>query len=322
VWTSVNDFALTWSNPPEHSGVAGAHYSIDGSGDNYVESQNISTLTGLTLPANALYTFDVWLEDNAGNDDGGTAQSIVAKWDDTPPTVFDVTAPLQAWYNTLFLRFEWEASSDATAGLQYYELDVNEGSIYQQPPDSTGFDFPDGFSAGTHTWTISAFDSSGNERVTSNPQTFYVDYIEPGIAHNPVLEATDNSPVTITATFSDDASGIDIAELYYRKGGEVQWQTPIDMKSTSTYNITSSFVTSTGVEYYIYSRDIAGNETFKPAGGYYSISVTIPGDGLLSTLANRYSQWFSCIQLPAIILPWPGRQCNTHKYFGRRFTGL
>ena len=283
VWTSVNDFTLTWSNPPEHSGVAGAHYSINGSDDTYITGQNITTLTSLALPANDASTFDIWLEDNAGNDDGGTVQSIVAKWDDTPPTVFDVTAPLQAWYNTLFLRFEWEASSDATAGLQYYELDVNEGSIYQQHPDSTGFDFPDGFAAGTHTWTISAFDSSGNERVTSNPQTFYVDYIEPGIAHNPVLEATDNSSVTITATFSDDASGIDIAELYYRKGGEVQWQTPIDMKSTNTYNITSSFVTSAVVEYYIYSRDIAGNETYIPDQGHYSISVTIPGDGLLST---------------------------------------
>ena len=283
VWTSENNFTLSWSNPAEHSGVAGAHYSINGSGDTYITGQNITTLTSLALPANDASTFDIWLEDNAGNDDGGTAQSIVAKWDDTPPTVFDVTAPLQAWYNTLFLRFEWEASSDATAGLQYYELDVNEGSIYQQHPDSTGFDFPDGFAAGTHTWTISAFDSSGNERVTSNPQTFYVDYIEPGIAHNPVLEATDNSSVTITATFSDDASGIDIAELYYRKGGEVQWQTPIDMKSTNTYNITSSFVTSAGVEYYIYSRDIAGNETYIPDQGHYSISVTIPGDGLLST---------------------------------------
>ena len=283
VWTSVNDFTLTWSNPSEHSGVAGAHYSIDGSGDNYVESQNISTLTGLTLPANALSTYEVWLEDNASNVDVGTNQSIIAKWDDTPPAAFNVTAPITAWYNSVFLRFEWEASSDVTAGLQYYELDINEGSIYQQHPDSTGMNYPEGFAVGTHNWTISAYDSANNETVTSNPQTFYVDYLVPEIAHNPVLEASENSPVTITATFTDDESGIEEAKLYYRKGGEVQWQAPVDMSTLNTYQIASSFVTSVGVEYYIYSRDIAGNETYKPDLGHYSISVTIPGAGLSST---------------------------------------
>ncbi|HIN02065.1 MAG TPA: hypothetical protein EYM60_01865, partial [Candidatus Marinimicrobia bacterium] len=130
---------------------------------------------------------------------------------------------------------------------------------------------------------ISAFDSSGNETITSNPQPFYVDFTNPGIAHNPVLEATENSPMTITATFSDDASGIEIAELNYRKGGEAQWQAPIDMSTLNTYQIASSFVTSAGVEYYVYARDVAGNETYKPDAGYYSSSVTIPNPGLSST---------------------------------------
>jgi hypothetical protein len=283
VWTSENNFTLSWSNPAEHAGVAGAHYSIDGNGDTYVEGQEIGTLTGLILSVNALSTFDIWLEDNAGNHEPGNAVSIVAKWDDTPPTDFNVTGPMDAWYNSTFLRFEWDASSDATAGLKYYELDVDSGNKYQQHPDSTGFSIPDGFAAGTHTWTMSAFDSSGNETETSNPQIFYVDYFDPTIAHNPVLEGSDNSPVNIAASFTDDASGIDVAELYYRKGGEMQWQVPIDMKTLNTYQIASSFVTSVGVEYYIYSRDIAGNETYKPDQGHYSISVTIPGDGLVTT---------------------------------------
>ncbi|MDP6276820.1 MAG: hypothetical protein QGF69_07910, partial [Candidatus Marinimicrobia bacterium] len=283
VWTSVNDFTLTWSNPSEHAGVAGAHYSIDGSGDSFVEGQDITSLTELSLPDNAVSTFDVWLEDNAGNDDSGNLISVTAKWDDTPPEGFSVTAPINTWYNSINLRFEWNASSDATAGLQYYKLDVDEGNIYQLHPDSTGMDFPIGFAQGTHTWTISAVDSAGNETITSNPQTFYVDYFEPEISHNPVLEANENSPMTITATFSDDGSGIAIAQLYYRKGGEAQWQAPIDMSTLNTYQIASSFVTSVGVEYYVYAQDVAGNETYKPSTGYYSSSVTIPNPGLSST---------------------------------------
>jgi hypothetical protein len=142
---------------------------------------------------------------------------------------------------------------------------------------------PDGFAEGAHQWTITVYDSAGNATETSNPQTINIDFTNPVIAHNPVLEGSENAPVTITATFDDPMSGINIAELYYRKGGEVQWQAPVDMKTLNTYQIASSFVTSVGVEYYIYSRDVAGNETYKPAQGHYSISVTIPGAGLSST---------------------------------------
>ncbi|HJM12084.1 MAG TPA: hypothetical protein QF484_02755, partial [Candidatus Marinimicrobia bacterium] len=283
VWTSVNDFTLTWSNPSDHAGIAGAHYSIDGVWVEFALGQDITSLTGLSLPDNAVSTFDVWLEDNAGNHDSGNLISVTAKWDDTPPEGFSVTAPLQAWYNVSALRFEWNASSDATAGLRDYVITIDGSNDYILHPDSTGYNIPDPFSAGTHDWTISAFDSAGNETVTSNPQTFFVDFTAPGIAHNPVLEASENSPMTITATFSDDDSGIEIAELKYRKGGEAQWQAPIDMSTLNTYQIASGFVTSVGVEYFIYSRDVAGNETYKPSTGYYSSSVTIPNPGLSST---------------------------------------
>ena len=282
VWTSVNDFTLTWSNPSEHSGVAGAHYSIDGTGDTYVEGENISTMTELSLPTNQLTTFDVWLEDKAGNQDQSTSQSVTAKWDDIPPTAFNVTSPVEEWYNTVLLRFEWLESSDETAGLEYYTLDIDGGNLYQQHKDSTGINIPDGFAEGTHSWIISAYDSAGNERVTSD-QTFFVDYTSPGISHNPVLEGTENSPVTVTATFTDQISGINVAELYYRRGGETIWQGPIDMTTLNTHQIASSFVTSAGLDYYIYARDAAGNETRKPESDHYSISVTIPGMGLAST---------------------------------------
>ncbi len=178
-----------------------------------MEGQDITSLTELSLPDNAVSTFDVWLEDNAGNHDSGNSISVTAKWDDTPPEGFSVTAPLQAWYNVSALRFEWNASSDATAGLRDYVITIDGSNDYILHPDSTGYNIPDPFSAGTHDWTISAFDSAGNETVTSNPQTFFVDFTAPGIAHNPVLEASENSPMTITATFSDDDSGIEIAEL-------------------------------------------------------------------------------------------------------------
>jgi len=287
VWTQTNQFILAWDNPAEHSGIAGAYSRIDSETEEYQPQANISTLDILNrLPAEAASTIKVWLQDNAGNSQESNGITVIAKWDSTSPAAFTLTYPLEAWYNTPTLRFEWNASSDATAGLKYYELTVDGSHVYQQHPDSTRLDVLDGFAAGSHSWTIMAYDSANNSIEASNPQTFNVDFTTPTISHNPVLEGTENTTVTIIANFSDDASGIETAQLYYRKGGEMQWQAPIDMKTLNTYQIASSFVTSSGVEYYIYSRDIAGNETYQPVQGFYSISVTITGAGLSST--NRW----------------------------------
>ena len=89
----------------------------------------------------------------------------------------------------------------------------------------------------------------------------------------------------INAVFSEDGSGqsgIATAELYYRKGGEANWQPPVDMSTLNTYQIASSFSTSVGLEYYLHAVDVAGNVTDKPVEGFTSISVTIT-NGLAST---------------------------------------
>ena len=285
VWTSTNDFTLTWNNPSEHSGVAGAHYEIAGESSVYVAGSGIQTLN-FSLPVNDVRTVKLWLQDNAGNEDGTNALTVTAKWDDTAPNSFDLTKPLAGWYNDANYRFEWETSSDATAGLDHYVWSLNDGDeTVTISPDSTGHTPGFGLAQGTHTWTVTAYDSSGNLTETSNPQSIQVDHTPPGITHNPVLEATENSAVVINAVFTEDGngqSGIETAELYYRKGGEANWQPPVDMTTLNTYQIASSFSTSAGLEYYLHAVDVAGNVTDKPAEGFTSISVTITG-GLAST---------------------------------------
>ncbi|NOZ04717.1 MAG: hypothetical protein GXO92_09005, partial [FCB group bacterium] len=282
-WTATNQFTLTWENPPEHSGVAGAYYKIGAEAPVYVAGDDTSHLE-ISLPSNAAAEVKVWLQDRAGNQDETTAQSVVAKWDDTPPAAFDLVDPLAGWYNQAYLTFSWQASDDAPAGLERYELTIDGTQTYVLHPDSTSYDVPDALSEGQHSWNVTVYDSAGNKTEASNPQTIDVDFTVPSIAHNPVLEATDNTPVTITASFNDPQSGIAIAELYFRKGGESNWQPAVDMKSLPTYQIASSFVRSEGVEYYLRAVDVAGNATYEPAeGAFYSISVTIPSPGLAST---------------------------------------
>ncbi|MEC8983968.1 MAG: hypothetical protein VX789_00575, partial [Candidatus Neomarinimicrobiota bacterium] len=285
VWTATNDFTFTWNNPGEHSGVAGAHYEISGESSVYVSGSDIQTLN-FSLPVNDSRTVKLWLQDNAGNEDAANAMTVPAKWDNTSPDDFNLTKPLAAWYSDTQYRFEWNSSSDATAGLDHYAWSVNGGSETTISPDSTAYSYPTALSNGTYNWTVTAYDSAGNATETSNPQTIQVDHTVPSITHNPVLEATENTAVVINAVFTDGESGISTAELYYRRGGETNWQPPVDMTTLSTYQIASSYSTSLGMEYYLHAVDVAGNVTNKPAEGFTSVSVTIT-NGLAST--DRWS---------------------------------
>ncbi|MDP6860750.1 MAG: hypothetical protein QF868_00085, partial [Candidatus Marinimicrobia bacterium] len=231
-------------------------------------------------------TVKLWLQDNAGNEDVANAMTDTAKWDNTPPDNFTVTGPMDGYYNSEYLNFSWNPSADATAGLRDYIITIDDITDYILHPDSNSYNVPDGFSAGQHDWTIIAFDSAGNQIETSNPQPFFVDFTVPTITHNPVLEATENTAVVINAVFTDGESGISTAELYYRRGGETNWQPPVDMTTLSTYQVASSYATSLGMEYYLHAVDVAGNVTDKPAEGFTSVSVTIT-NGLAST--DRWS---------------------------------
>ncbi|MFQ6604417.1 MAG: fibronectin type III domain-containing protein [Fidelibacterota bacterium] len=282
VWTANNTFTLSWTNPVEHSGVAGAWYQIDSETPVYTASDDIVSVT-LSLPANANATVALWLEDKAGNVDPSTSQTVRAKWDDIAPTTFNLTYPAaNSWLNTPNPVFEWTLSSDATAGLKEYRFEL-DGSSYIIVPDTGKFVVPGDISEGSHSILITAVDSAGNETEMSDGSlSFNMDYTLPLIQHNQVLEGNENQLVTITASFSDPASGIARSELFYRSGGEAHWQNPVNL-SSGAYQIASSFVTSTGVEYFIEAEDVAGNITTDPVTGYYSIQVIMTGDGLPST---------------------------------------
>jgi hypothetical protein len=288
VWTSNNDFTLSWDPPSEHSGVAGAYYEISGEAYEYVTGDTIISgeALNISLPANDVRTVKLWLRDNAGNEDEATAMTVTAKWDDTQPDGFDLTSPLAGWYSDSEYRFEWNASSDATAGLHHYVWSLNGGSeMVDISPDSTAYSHSSVLANGTYTWTVTAYDSADNSVETSNPQTINIDHTPPLIQHNPVVEATENTSVVINAVFSDDGSGqsgMATGELYYRRGGESNWQAPIDMTTLSTYQIASSFSTSVGIEYYLHAVDVAGNITNQPVDEFTSVSVTIT-NGLAST---------------------------------------
>jgi hypothetical protein len=97
-WRSVDNFDFSWTNPDQGpaSPIGGAYWRITGpagydSGLKLASGRGISSLADRTLPRPGVYSLRIWLRDEAGNADSGSALEMTMRLDDVPPGVaFDV----------------------------------------------------------------------------------------------------------------------------------------------------------------------------------------------------------------------------------------
>jgi hypothetical protein len=93
-WRRVNDFDLGWENPGQGaaSPIAGAPWRIVGptgydTGVRFAAGTDRRSLANLSLPAAGRYSLQLWLRDEAGNEDPGTAVTVPLRFDDLRPEV-------------------------------------------------------------------------------------------------------------------------------------------------------------------------------------------------------------------------------------------
>jgi hypothetical protein len=93
-WRRTNDFDLRWSNPDQGpaSPIGGASLRIFGpggfdTGSRYTPGHDLSALHDQRLPAPGVYTAQVFLRDEAGNESPGAVSSTTLRLDDLPPKV-------------------------------------------------------------------------------------------------------------------------------------------------------------------------------------------------------------------------------------------
>jgi hypothetical protein len=124
---------------------------------------------------------------------------------------------------------------------------------------------------GVNTLTVVASDAAGN--TDTKTATYRVDNTPPTIAHTPVTTATINTPITITATITDNVE-VKSATLNYRTKGAADYTTIAMTAVGDTYTATipATAVTREGVEYYIQAADTATNEA---KTSVYTISVMV-----------------------------------------------
>jgi hypothetical protein len=93
-WRRTNDFDLTWSNPDQGqaSPIAGARWRLTGpggfdSGIQFAAGNGLAKLDDLKVPAAGLYSLQVWLRDEAGNEAPPAAVTVPLRFDDIKPKV-------------------------------------------------------------------------------------------------------------------------------------------------------------------------------------------------------------------------------------------
>lgn len=93
-WRRSNDFDLSWENPGQGqaSPIAGAPWRIVGAagydtGVRFAAGRDRSSLANLAVPAAGSYSLQLWLRDEAGNEDPGTAVTVPLRFDDQRPEV-------------------------------------------------------------------------------------------------------------------------------------------------------------------------------------------------------------------------------------------
>lgn len=184
-WRHLDNFDFTWQNPDQGpaSPIGGAYWRITGpagydTGVNLASAHDISLLADRTLPRPGVYAFHVWLRDEAGNADSGSAIEIPMRLDDVPPGVAfeavpDSTAPELP--RTVSAVVSDEHSGPANGGIEYRRLNAErwiELPTKLQPggePATASLiaTVPGGLEPGTYVFRADATDGAGNTASTT-----------------------------------------------------------------------------------------------------------------------------------------------------------
>ncbi|HEX7058231.1 MAG TPA: hypothetical protein VF176_00060 [Solirubrobacterales bacterium] len=93
-WRRINDFDFSWANPDQGaaSAIGGAFWRITGpagldTGVKWAGGHDLTAIPDRAVSGPGLYTFHIWLRDEAGNDAPGSAVEVPLRFDNVAPGV-------------------------------------------------------------------------------------------------------------------------------------------------------------------------------------------------------------------------------------------
>ncbi len=192
----VNSITLNWSASDSGTGLDHFELSLDGGAPIPLDAN----VTGYTVSALAdgSHTVQVTAFDGANN----SAAASVSVTVDTIPPVLSITYPVAgAVLATGTVTVAW-AASDATSGLDHFELSLDGGAVTVLGPTEVNHTFA-GLSEGSHTATLVAFDLAGH--TTAVARSFMVDTTAPSITLSaPAAGYLSTGNVVVTWAASDN----------------------------------------------------------------------------------------------------------------------
>jgi len=184
-WRRVDNFDFSWSNPDQGpaSPIGGAFWRITGpagydTGVKFAGGRNLTALPDRTVPRPGIYSFRIWLRDEAGNANGGAAVERTMRLDDVPPRVgfepvADSTGPELP--GTVSAVTGDEHSGVVQGEVSYKRL--NAGSWEELPSKLQAAGaaserrlvawLPAGLEPGTYVFRATAVDGAGNATTTT-----------------------------------------------------------------------------------------------------------------------------------------------------------
>jgi hypothetical protein len=177
---------LSWDATSDNTGGAGLdHYEVwlDGNQVGGEIGAGTTTFTPSTDVAEGTHVWSVKAVDAAGNARESASRNVTV--DTVSPAQFDLRAPEDGAANLPpEPDFSWDATSDATSGVDHYELWI-DGSKHRDVAKtsctsgvcSTSPLGPLG--GGSHTWEVHAIDAATNTRTSTSTRSFSIDAAPP-----------------------------------------------------------------------------------------------------------------------------------------------
>lgn len=132
-WRRVDDFDLSWANPDQGpaSPIWGAFWRITGpagydTGVKFAPGANIAAIPDRFVPAPGVYSFHVWLRDEAGNDAPSSELQVPLRFDDVPPGLAFAVAEGDGIPEQIRAAVSDVHSGPAAGTISYRRLNVEE----------------------------------------------------------------------------------------------------------------------------------------------------------------------------------------------------
>ena|GEM_PF-3338978 len=286
-WTASDRFTLTWQNPVDTSGIAGAYLKMgepparvaDGA---FFAGEALSQITGITVTKPGAQMAYLWLEDAAGNSDHTNAASITLHHDPKPPdSPLDLIAEPGDWSPANRFALSWTNPAEMSGLLTAcYRLGAPPLSVEDHDGCQAGVDIQSLANVtvpenGEHSAYVWLGDAAGNiDPATAVGATLRRDDSPPvSLANAP--ESTETAPIRVTWVATDTHSGLESVALWVKKGDGGTWTDSVQAQQVGGAVVPgaasrgSFLFQPTGRDAYYFAVravDQAGNAEAEPAG--------------------------------------------------------